>query len=164
MKNIGIFYGSSIGNTKAVAKTLSQALDADIYDVADASADDLSQYKSLIFGSSTWGFGDLQDDWDGFISAVRATDLSGKKVALFGFGDSDSYPDSFVDAIGTIYKVVKAKGGEVVGATATDTYDYDASEAEVDGQFVGLPLDDENQSDLTDERVNKWIGLLKEKL
>ena len=158
MKKIAIFYGSSMGNTKAVAKDLSTKLDADIFDVAHSPKDKLSKYDNVIFGTSTWGFGDLQDDWEDFINVLEAADLSNKVVAVFGFGDGSSYPDTFVDGIGTIYNVVKDKASKVIGQTETDSYDYDASTAEVDGKFVGLPLDDENQSDLTDSRVEAWVA------
>lgn len=41
-------------------------------------------------------------------------------------------------------------------------YSYDSSEACVDGQFVGLPLDESNESDQTDKRIDAWISGLKQ--
>lgn len=157
MKKVAIFYGSSMGNTKAVAVSLSKKLDADIFNVANSPEDKLAEYDNLIFGTSTWGFGDLQDDWEEFISTLENADLSNKVVAIFGFGDGSSYADTFVDGIGTIYNVVKDKALKIIGHTEVDSYDYDDSTAVVDGQFVGLPLDDDNESDLTDGRVDAWV-------
>lgn len=157
MKKTAIFYGSSTGNTEATAKEMAEKLNADIFDTSNDPIDKLSEYNNLIFGTSTWGDGDLQDDWDGFISAVENADLSEKTVAIFGFGDGGANPDTFVNGIGAIYNVVKEKGCKIVGFTSTEGYDYDSSEAEVDGKFIGLPLDDENQGNLTDERVDSWI-------
>lgn len=164
MQNIGIFYGSSTGNTEAAAKQIQNELDADIvktFDVANAKANDIEQFSNLLFGSSTWGIGDLQDDFEDFLPEITSANLEGKKVAIFGYGDQDSYADSFVDAIGRIYEALEGKGCEILGMVSTDGYEYDKSKAEINGQFVGLPLDEENQSDLTNERIKSWVEELK---
>jgi flavodoxin I len=161
MSKIGIFYGSSGGNTEEVAKNIAKKLGvSDIYDVCKAQASDLTAHDVLLFGSSTWGLGDLQDDWESFIQTVASADLSGKKVALFGCGDSSSYPDTFCDAVGKIYQAVKDKAA-VIGFMDTAGYSFDTSEAVVNGQFVGLALDEDNESDLTEERINRWIEMIK---
>ena len=164
MKNVGIFYGSSTGTTESAAEQIQKEFGEDIthiYDVTDASSKDIEQYSNLIFGSSTWGIGDMQDDFDVFLSEIQKANLEGKKVAIFGLGDQDTYADSFVDAIGLIYEALEDKDCEVVGKIPTDGYKYDESKAEIDGQFVGLPLDEENQSNLSDERITKWVEQLK---
>lgn len=164
MQNIGIFHGSSTGNTEAAAKQIQQELGTGIaktFDVANAKAGDIEQFSNLIFGSSTWGIGDMQDDFEDFLSEIASANLEGKKVAIFGYGDQDTYADSFVDAIGQIYEALENKGCEIVGKIPVDGYEYDESKAEVDGQFIGLPLDEENQSNLSDERIKKWVEQLK---
>ncbi|MDR1583772.1 MAG: flavodoxin [Prevotellaceae bacterium] len=166
MSKMGIFYGSSGGNTQNVAKSIAKKLgvnDNDMYDVGKAGASDLIPYDVLLLGSSTWGLGDLQDDWESFIQTVASVDLSGKKTALFGCGDSSSYPDTFCSAIGTIYKAIKDRV-TVMGFTDTDGYTFDDSEALIDGRFVGLVIDEDNESNLTEERINRWIEKLKEDL
>lgn len=166
MNRIGIFYGTSGGNTEEIAKRIAPKLNVssdDMYDVASAKASDLTQYDVLLFGSSTWGVGDLQDDWEGFIRVVAAADLSGKKVGLFGCGDSSSYPDTFCDAVGKIYQAVKDRA-TVVGYTGTEGYSFDASEAVVDSRFVGLAIDEDNESSLSDERIDTWVAQLKKDL
>jgi flavodoxin I len=163
MSKIGIFYGSSGGNTEGVAKNIAKKLGVgadDIYDVGKAKASDLAAYDVLLFGSSTWGLGDLQDDWESFIQPVASADLSAKKIALFGCGDSSSYPDTFCDAIGKIYQTVKDKT-TVIGFTDTAGYSYDASESVVNGKFAGLALDEDNESNLTEERIDRWIEMIK---
>ena len=161
MNKTAIFYGSSTGNTESAAKNIAKMLEADTFDVADNPIDQLGKYQNLIFGASTWGIGDLQDDWDNFISELENADVSGKVIALFGLGDGTSYADSFVDGIGTIYQAIQNKGCKIVGFVDTTGYDYEASTAEIDGKFVGLPLDEDNENDLTDERLEKWIERLK---
>ncbi|MEA3505393.1 MAG: flavodoxin [Bacteroidota bacterium] len=164
MKNIGIFYGSSTGNTEAAAKQIQKELGEGIaktFDVANAKASDIEQFSNLIFGSSTWGIGDMQDDFEDFLSQIKKANLEGKKAAIFGFGDQEMYADSYVDAIGEIYETLDGKGCQIVGKVSTDGYEYDESKAVVDGQFVGLPLDEENQSNLTDNRIKHWVEQLK---
>lgn len=161
MSNTAVFFGSSTGNTEAAAKQIAEKLDAEIFDVSENPGAEIANFENLVFGTSTWGIGDLQDDWDGFISDVENADLNGKTVAIFGCGDAESYADSFVDGIGKIYKAVKEKDCKVVGFVDTDGYDYDFSEAEVDGKFCGLPIDEDNQDDLSDERINAWIETIK---
>lgn len=101
MKTIGIFYGSSSGVTESVAERIAAKLGveaADVHDVASASVEEVAKYDVLLLGSSTWGAGDLQDDWYGFLDNLKTADLSGKLVALFGCGDSSSFSDTFCDA------------------------------------------------------------------
>lgn len=165
MQKIGIFYGSSTGNSELAAQQIQKEFGADlatIIDVSSATANDLEQYSYLIFGCSTLEIGELEYDFDDFMPMLKAANLAGKKAAIFGLGDQESYPDSFVDAIGLIYEVLIEKGSEVVGKTSTDGYDYDESRGEVDGQFMGLALDDDSQDDMTEERIKNWVKLLKD--
>ncbi len=164
---IGIFYGSTMGYTKDAAHKISELFageDVAVYSVSDVDADKLLGYDFLILGTSTWGFGDLQDDWAGFIGDLEKTDLSDKKVALFGYGDGESYPDTFVDGIGEIYDVVTSAGAVVVGKVDNDDYSFESSKAFKDGVFVGLPLDDNNQADKTEKRLNDWVEQLKKEM
>lgn len=163
MSKIGIYYGSTSGNTQEVAEEIAKKLNvqtSDLHDVVKADTN-FSAYDTVLFGSSTLGFGDLQDDWESYIDKLKTSDLSGKKVALFGCGDSASYSDTFGDAVGKIYQAVKGKGCEVVGSVSTEGYSYDDSEAVVDGKFVGLLIDNDNESDMTEERISNWVEELK---
>jgi flavodoxin I len=163
MSAIGIFYGSSGGNTQTVAENIAKKLGvgkSDLYDVGKAKASDLTAYEVLLFGTSTWGLGDLQEDWEDFIQTVASADLSGKKLALFGCGDSSTYCDTFCDAMGKIYQSVKDKA-TIIGSTDTEGYSFDDSEAVVNNRFVGLALDEDNESHLTEKRINQWIESLQ---
>jgi flavodoxin I len=164
MANIGIFYGSTTGNTQSVAEKIQADFGreaADLCPISEASVDALDAYQYLVLGTSTWGIGELQDDWLDGIKKLDRVDFSNKKVAVFGTGDPQSYPDSFVDAIGIIYEKLAEKGATVMGFWSTEGYAYDASRAEKDGRFVGLVIDEDNQSDLTDERIVRWLEGLK---
>lgn len=161
MNKIAILYGSSTGATKSVAEKIVGPLNADMYDVATTSAEILADYQNLILGVSTWGIGDLQDDWEVFLPKLEKADLKGKTIAIFGLGDADGYPDTFVDGIGTIYKSIKDSGCKIIGFTETEGYSFEDSTALVDGKFVGLPLDEDNECKLTDSRLEKWVEQLK---
>jgi flavodoxin I len=162
-KKIGIFYGSSTGQTEKVAEKLQQILGeeyADLINVDIATEKDLKSYPYLIFGTPTWGVGEMQDDWEDFCEIVEKTDLKGKKIALFGLGDQDTYPDSFADGVGMLYNKIRDKA-KIVGKWPRNGYIFYESEALRDDSFVGLILDQENQSGKTTERLEKWVEMLK---
>ena len=166
MKKIGLFYGSSTGRTKRVAEMIQKGFGAknvNIFNIKDIKPADILTYDNLIFGTSAWGVGDMQDDWEMFIEDLVELDLSNKKIALFGLGDQVEYPGSFVDGLGTLYCRMPKKGN-VVGFCSTEGYKYYFSSAEKDGRFVGLPIDEDNQPELTEARVNKWVTQLKKEL
>ena len=163
MKKIGLLYGSTTGNTEEVAEMIANEIgseNVDVLDVANISMEDAMKYERLIMGTSTWGSGDLQDDWEEFVEALKEADLSGKKVALFGLGDQVKYPESFVDGLGTLYCWLPDKS-VVVGEWPVDGYNYYFSLADKDGKFVGLVIDEHNQKELTDKRIKKWVAQLE---
>ncbi|MCP4969293.1 MAG: flavodoxin [Arcobacter sp.] len=160
-----IFYASSTGNTEEVANKIGSKLDGfELIDIANDGVDKMNECDSIIIGVSTWGEGDLQDDWEDCLADVQEVDFTDKKVALFGLGDQDGYPDEFVDALGIMYEEVTTKGATIVGKTSNDGYEYDESKAEIDGEFVGLVIDEDNQSELTDDRLESWCNEIGESL
>lgn len=164
MAEIGIFYGSTTGKTQVGAEAIQQAFGkgkADLFDIAKATAADLSRYRLLILGVSTWGIGDLQDDWDINLNLLDQVDFAGKRVALFGLGDASSYPDSFLDAMGALYEAVKKHGAETIGRWSAEDYLFTASRAVVEGQFVGLALDTDNEDHMSRPRISQWVAQLQ---
>ena len=162
MAKIGIFFGSDTGNMEDAINLLAENLgndNVDIFDVSEDVADKLKDYDKFIFASSTWGDGELQADWEEFIDELKDVDFSGKTVAIVGMGDQDSYTDTFCDSIKLIYDEVK--DAKVVGATSTEGYDFEESQSVIDGKFIGLALDEDNQDDLTSERIEKWANQIK---
>ena len=160
MSKIGLFYASSTGNTELIAKKIKERMtlfDVELHNVSDCDADSMKEYEFIIMGISTWGEGDLQDDWEDYFSNITKTDFSNKTVAMFGLGDQEEYCDNFLDAMGTIYNEIVQNGATVIGTWSTDGYDFDESTAIRDGEFVGLALDEDNQSELTDERIDSWV-------
>ncbi len=164
MDKIGLFYGSTEGNTENVAEKIQKAFGADkvdLFNVDSATAEDVQGYTNIILGCPTWEIGELQEDWETFIDVLDDVDFNGKTVAYFGLGDADGYPDTFIDALGIIHDRIKDSGASFVGKWPTDDYEYDESKAEVDGMFLGLAIDEDNESNKTDGRVKKWVEQLQ---
>jgi len=162
---IGIFYGSNAGATQTVAELIKEELggDIDLIDISDAQVEDFDKYSKIILGTSTWGEGDLQDDWDAFFEDFQTVDFTGKTVAFFGMGDQVGYEENFQDAMGTLYHQALAKGAKVVGDNyPIEGFDFDESTAVVDGAFVGLAVDDDNQDELTESRTKAWVSDIKQ--
>jgi flavodoxin I len=163
LKETGIFYGSSSGKTESVAVSIFSKLEsrsAVLYDVADASLDEMMNYKNLILGIPTWGIGELQDDWLAAIPVLESLNLKEKNVALFGLGDQESYPDTFVDGLGKLFNSLGKTGCNFTGSWCTMGYNFEESEAVRGFDFVGLVLDVENQDDMTEMRINSWLSKL----
>lgn len=169
MAKIGLFFSSSTGNTRRIAKMIKKRYDddtmAEALNVNKATPESVAGYAYLIFGTSTLGGGQLPGfstdcmggGWEEFLPQLKDVDFSGKTVALYGLGDQDKYPEEFVDAMGILYEFVVARGAKVVGAWPADDYDFISSKALVNDEFVGLVLDQENQKGLTDGRVDTWL-------
>ncbi len=53
----------------------------------------------------------------------------------------------------------------MVGFTSSDGYEHEESKAQqANGDFVGLALDEDNQSDLTHDRIALWCNQIKDEL
>jgi flavodoxin I len=166
MSKVTVFYGSTTGNTSSAAEAIAAAFGdgASAVEVSGADSSAFGEPDVLILGTSTWGMGDLQDDWVDALGALKGASLAGKKAALFGLGDQETYPDTFVDGMRDLYDAALAAGATVVGACATDGLQFSESRAVVDGRFVGLVLDDDNQSELTQTRIEAWVTQIKQEL
>lgn len=139
MYKVHVIYGSTTGMTEAVAAKIANSLGAQVFNInaADASAFDA---ELLVLGSSTWGIGDLQDDWAAQLDAVKSN-FAGKKVAVFGLGDSQGFADSFCVAAETIANAAKDAGATLVGEV--------------------LKLDETNEADQTDGKIAAWVETIK---
>ena len=91
------------------------------------------------------------------LPGLKELDLSGRKVALFGLGDLESYPETFADALGTLHESLLSTGCEIIGSCSANSYDFIESAAVRNGKFAGLVLDEKNQPELTDQRIQGWL-------
>lgn len=165
MTKIGLFFGTQTGKTQTVAEAIHQAFGGDsvatLYDVSVVESSDIEEFDCIIIGCPTWNIGELQSAWEGLYEELDAIDFSGKKVAYFGTGDQVGYADNFQDAIGILEEKISSLGGTTVGYWSTDGYDFTESKAVKNGKFVGLAIDEDNQPELTDERIKTWVAQLK---
>jgi len=165
MKPIGIFYGSTTGKTEEIAKKIKNQFSdtqIDIYNVRFAKINDLEKYDNIILGTSTWGNAELQEDFQKFIPILQKADLRGKKIAIFGVGDSAKYPVSFADSIGIIFDVLDGKGAIFVGEFSVKGYQFQSSLSIFGENFAGLPIDEDSECELNKERISMWTDLLKQ--
>ena len=116
-----VVYGSSTGTCEAIAKTLGQKLGANVIEVSSLTDTDVKNADNLVLGTSTWGAGEMQDDWYDGVKVLKSVGLSGKKVAIFGCGDSESYSDTFCGGMKELYDAAKAAGATMVGDNVSTT-------------------------------------------
>ncbi|MFI3264133.1 MAG: flavodoxin FldA [Rikenellaceae bacterium] len=161
MKKAVVIYGSTTGTCSGIAESIASKLGVEVIEVSSMTTETIAEYEALILGTSTWGAGELQDDWYDGVELLKGADLSSKTVALFGCGDSSSYCDTFCDGMGIIYEAAKGAGATLVGSVSVDGYSFDESVAVVDGMFVGLALDNDNEDDKTEGRIDAWIDSIK---
>jgi flavodoxin I len=165
MSKIAIFYGPIGGSVNRVADKIKEAIGEDKVEmvaVKNASAADIAKYDKIIFGASTigkdtWDSEFSNNDWAKFLPEVRKANLAEKTIAVFGLGDHITYAHGFVDHLGVVGKELIKSGAKLVGKVSTEGYEFDESEAVIEGEFIGLPIDEDFEPELTDERVAGWI-------
>ena len=72
--------------------------------------------------------------------------------------------EDFCDAVGIIYEKLQGTGATFIGTVDPSDYTYDASTAEIDGQLVGLLIDENNEADKTELRIQNWTDALKKEI
>ncbi len=171
MKQVGIFYGPLGGSTETVANKIAELIGKDNCStkaVSLASVDDLTEFDNIIFGiatigNETWNSDPMQSGWFSFINDLEKSDISDKTIAMFGLGDHIRYADHFVDALGELNRVLLEKDVKVIGQVDASDYTFRESKALDGDKFVGLPVDEDFEPSLTDERIKQWVDqLLKE--
>lgn len=164
MKKIGIFYGSETGTTEKIARRVASLLgvaDNDIHNVEETRPSAVGDYDILVFGTSTWGSGSMEEDWYDFLDGVEVLDLEDKEVALFGCGD-ETMEDTFCSGVGEIHDRLKETGVKFIAPYDTIGYTFEHSKAKPDGalEAVGLLLDEVNHPELTETRLRGWTALV----
>ena len=161
---IKLIYGSDTGNTELVTEDITKLLDdVEVTTVADLTPEDW-EHDKFILGIPTWYDGELQSDWEEYFEEFKTIDFTGKKVAIFGLGDQLGYEEWFCDGIGILAKEILKNGGTVIGYTTKDkSYDFETTPKSIikDDMFYGLCIDEDNQGELTQERLKNWVEQLK---
>lgn len=170
MKRIPLIYGTDTGDTLDIAEKIRDLMDGfaeiELIDISDFPDDEFDSSDFLILAQPTWYDGELQSDWEDYWDSFLERDFDNKKVALFGLGDQVGYPEYFVDALGLMRDVIHDAGGETICHMSADGFDFESSKAfnEAENTFCGLVLDNDNQSELHEERISEWVELLVKEL
>lgn len=166
-----LVYGTSTGNTERIAEEiqgqLEDFLDVTMLDVGEIEPAAFQEYELIVIGIPTWNTGELQDDWVAMVDQLTDIDLSGRRIAIFGLGDAIGYAYNFQDGMGILHQHFTSLGATAeLGYTSTDGYDFKESLALVeDGSvFCGLALDEDNESEESDDRIEAWVKQLKSEL
>lgn len=166
---IGLFYGSTTCYTEMVAEKIQALIGADtveLHNIKQVPLSRMAEYDILILGLSTWDFGEIQEDWEAHWDDISTVNMAGKIVAIYGMGDQLGYAEWFIDAVGMLHDAIAPQNPTRIGFWPTAGYDFIASKALTDdgGLFYGLALDDENQYDLTDARLNDWVSQILQEI
>jgi flavodoxin II len=160
---IGLFFGSTTCYTEMAAEKIRDLIGADVvtlHNIKDEPLKNAEQYDFIIFGISTWDFGEIQEDWESKWDDIKDVNLNGKTIALFGMGDQQGYGQWFQDALGMLHNEINTQSFTQLGFWPNDeNYEFEASKALTpDGKhFVGLALDEDSQYELSDERIASWV-------
>jgi len=166
---IGLFYGSTTCYSEMTAEKMQQFLGeelVDIHNIKESGLAPINEYDILILGISTWDYGELQEDWEALWDELDQFDLSSKVIAFYGQGDQEGYTDWFVDAMGLLHDKLVPLNPQIVGYWPVAGYEFTASKALTadNSHFVGLPLDDECQFDLSETRISEWLSQIIEEI
>ena len=63
--------------------------------------------------------------------------------------------------MGELKECFEKQGADVIGAVSTDSYEYEESKSVDGGKFIGLACDEDNQPDMSEDRVKSWITQIK---
>ncbi len=166
MFKIGIFFGSSTGNTERVAHIIHKNIVkrnyyVKIYNIKDAGTNDFLKFNFLILGTSTWYKGELQYHWNKFLPKIKNISFQNKVVSLFGCGNQLNYSKYFCNGISILHNVLIQKKVKIIGYWANLGYKFISSNILINSKkCVGLLIDEDNQSEYTNKRVNLWIKQL----
>tara|TARA_Y100001968_G_scaffold330528_1_gene382662 strand:- start:3643 stop:4164 length:522 start_codon:yes stop_codon:yes gene_type:complete len=169
--SVGIYFATTTGKTEDIAERLHGMLGSadapkDLADVDDVS--ELANLDAIICGIPTWNTGADSERsgtaWDSMLEDIGNLSLSGKKVAIFGLGDSSTYTENFCDAMEELHSYFVKAGASMVGYVDKTDYTFEESKSVIGDSFCGLALDEDSESDMTDERLEKWSSQLKSEI
>ncbi len=162
-----IIYSFHTQKSKKVAEKIIDAFGKNkitVVNAEDLTTEVFEKNDHFILSAPTWFDGELPNYWDEFVPDLEDMDLKNKTFAVFGLGDQKGYPENFCDAIGILVEILENCGATIVGKVPAEGYNFESSRAVRDKQFVGLPLDQENQARLTQTRVDNWVTQLKKEM
>jgi len=165
--SIKLIYGSDTGMTEELSSHIESIYDKidEVVEVSEMKGDDWSSHNVFMIGISTWYDGDLVSAWEDYFDEFKTKDFNNRTFCLFGLGDQEGYAEYFIDGVGMLAEVIIENGGTIIGNWSTEGYDYEESKALLDDDtFYGLAIDEDNQDEMTHERIELWIKQLEKEL
>lgn len=167
MKKIALIYWPKKGNTEKAAFRIAEKFDRDVVDVftiKEINTAEFGMYDAFIIGAPTTGADNWEDAyrslWNDFFLRLEKAEIKGKPYAIFGLGDQILYPYNFVDGMADIKQEFDKNGAVHYGYWPLEGYEFRESGAIEDGKFVGLPLDEDKQSEMTEDRITQWTAMI----
>lgn len=154
-----VFYASKGGTCAEFANKIAQKIDASSFNIKDCDLSKIAEYDFVIFASSSYYFGALQEDWGSKVKGLGDIDFSRKTIALVGVGSQARHPDSFCSGIADFYDKLQFSGAKFVGAVDCKDYNYSFSRAQKGQKLLGLCLDKADEQK-NDARIEAWIKSL----
>ena len=170
MSKTALFFSPQGGSVNKVANKLGEMIGNDkvvIIPVKEVEKGDLDKYNKIILVGSTvgadhWDNEIIVDEWIEFFTKIKEINFEKKNVVIVGLGNSVLYPSHFADGMAVLYERIIKQNAKVLGKVDAKGYDFEDSEAvNDDGFFCGLAIDEDNEAELTTERLEKWISSLK---
>lgn len=162
--SIALIYGTDTNNTEQVGHKIAKQWQelgetVDIFNIKDIELQQIENYSMLILGIPTWDFGGIQSDWEDIGDSLAELSLENTVISLYGLGDQFGYGDYFIDAVGWLYEKLQPTNATFIGQWPTEGYDFEASRACIHDKehFVGLAIDEDQQFELTDQRIEQWV-------
>ena len=116
----------------------------------EQAAAHLDRERSLVYSPF------LMRDMDKAVARIDRALAGGETIAVFGDYDVDGITSTCL-----LTDYLRSRGAEIIGKCPVSGYEFSDSSAVVDGEFVGLPLDDDNEPEKSEARISAWCGQLK---
>jgi flavodoxin I len=168
MKKIALIYWPKKGSTETAAHKIHSRFEKDIIDIftiTEINTAEFDMYDAFIIGSSTTGADHWENAhktrWTDFFAKLEKAEIKGKPFALYGLGNQVLYPHHYVDGMAFLKEIFENHGGILKGLWPIDSYEFEDSESVENGMFFGLALDFDQQPELTDSRIEKWVAQVR---
>lgn len=114
--SIQLIYASTTGNTEAVMEKIAEILNEknienELNRAEQTSISKVLESKQIIFGTSTWGHGEINPFFDELLAEIKSNDMSGKTAAFVGLGDKAYEPELFNNGIRILKEAFVTSGG-----------------------------------------------------
>lgn len=132
--NILLAYATYSGGTLHAAEIIQETLQAlghtvELKTVRGLDPALFSNYSAIILGTNTW----LENKEEGSMNGayyelkekMNGSNFAGKKIAIYGLGDSHQYNTTFCMSVDHLEKFVKDNQGELISSLRVDRFYFE---------------------------------------